>query len=324
MLAFVVGAATLGAGPASAARPVKGARYIDADNAGFFGHRVKLQVSRSGRWLSPRHSSVSNVWGDADNCRNLDVHLGSRRRPVRIRPSGRFRYVRRRGSFVLRLRGRFTTENRARIRFRYRREPRRRSHPCNDSGRISLSPQRIRQLPFRDCQSHEAKTVLLAPTGRVFWQFEWDGTEWIEIAYACLFSANRRFKLHEDEDDDSDLHDFRLVGPYLAYAWHPCAEGCLRDDVEVRDLRDGKLARRGPTSAGGHEGAITDLELKDNGSVAVIAYSYPPDRAREVWAYDTLGARRLDRGDISPRSLVLEGSTLSWVKDGVVRSATLE
>ena len=169
-------------------------------------------------------------------------------------------------------------------------------------------------------------TVLRTSAGRVFWQRQWgnpiaDG--WMTVAYACLFSVNQRFRLHPDEAD-SDLDHFRLVGPYLAYAWHPCAEGCIREDLEVRDLRSGGLVRTGPTSLGGHDGGIADLELKENASAAVIAYSYPPDRAREVWAYDTLGARQLDRGNISPQSLVLAGSTLSWVKNGVVRSATLE
>jgi hypothetical protein len=306
---------------ATAARPVKGALYADTD----YASSVEPQVSGSGRWLSPRRSYVDVDMGA--ECDGGAFHLGTRKRPIGIRRSGRFRYVRRRGRFELRVRGRFRTKDRATIAFRYIRRPRRRHHPCDDSGRIKLAPMRVRRYPFRGCRTHPAETLLSAPTGRVFWQSEWDGTEWLAVTYACLFSANKRFKLHVDGDDDSDLHDFRLVGPYVAYAWHPCAEGCHSEDVEVKDLRDGRLARRAAYGLLGNQGgAVTDLELKPNASVGVIAYGdpYAPRLVPEVWAYDAMGSsRKLDRGNISRRSLVLNGSTLTWVKDGVVRSGTL-
>jgi hypothetical protein len=100
---------------------------------------------------------------------------------------------------------------------------------------------------------------------------------------------------------------------------------CQYEKAEVLDLRDGRLVLSAPASMRGHGGAIDDLELKPNGSVAVIGFGdpYSPDPVHVVWAYDTLGWRVLDRGNISERSLRLSGSTLTWVKDGVVRSATL-
>ena len=261
-------------------------------------------------------------------CGGPDLRVGSRRRPVRIRRSGRFRFVKRRGAFVFRLRGRFASRNRADVKFRYRREPRRaggRRH-CDDTGRWRLSPRRIYRIPFRNCGTHKAHTVLRTATGRVFWQAQWDDNDgWMTIAYACLFSANKRVRLHQDEDDDSDLSLFRLAGPYVAYAWHPCAEGCQGEDVEVKDLRDGRVARHAGYGAGGHDGAVSDLELKPNASVGVIALGdpYAPRLVPEVWAYDTLGARPLDRGNISRSSLELNGSTLSWLKDGFPHSAAL-
>jgi hypothetical protein len=220
--------------------------------------------------------------------------------------------VRRRGSFELRVFGRFKTENRATITFRYVRRPKRRHHLCDDSGRNSLSPMRVRRFPFRDCRTHRAKTVLSAPTGRVFWQPAWKD-EWRTVAYACLFSANKRFRLAGwDEDDDSDLELFRLVGPYVAYMHDGCAETCTFGMwVRVHDLRTGAQTR--------HEANATDLELKENGSTAWIDHGdpYAPDpHPVDVWAADSLGVRRLDHGSISGRSLTLKRSTLSWLKDG--------
>jgi hypothetical protein len=328
LLAGWVAAMSVSPDWASAARPVKGALYAEGTSGAPQG--AYLRVSKSGRSLSPRRSMLDVSYVTARPCGGGSsiIRLGSRRRPVRITRSGRFRFVLRRGHYVFRLRGHFTTKNTVKLRFRFRREPRRaRPRACDDTGPLSLVAKRVRRIPFRDCRTHRATTVLSAPTGRVFWQQEWGQEGWMTFAYACLYSANQRFKLHQDQDDDSDLANFRLVGPYLAYSWHPCGGvGCISDVVEVRDLRDGSMLRRvGGYGSGGHSGSVSDLELKQNGSVAVIGiiypYSEPP--AYEVWAYDTLGWRRLDRGNISQESLGLDGSTLTWVKDGVVRSATL-
>jgi hypothetical protein len=161
---------------------------------------------------------------------------------------------------------------------------------------------RVRRFPFRDCRTHRAKTVLSAPTGRVFWQPAWKD-EWRTVAYACLFSANKRFRLAGwDEDDDSDLELFRLVGPYVAYMHDGCAETCTFGMwVRVHDLRTGAQTR--------HEANATDLELKENGSTAWIDHGdpYAPDpHPVDVWAADSLGVRRLDHGSISGRSLTLK------------------
>jgi hypothetical protein len=66
------------------------------------------------------------------------------------------------------------------------------------------------------------------------------------------------------------------------------------------------------------------LELKDNGSIGWINLAPPYTVAPpSVSAYDSLGRRLLDSGNIALESLTLSGSTLSWVKDGVPQSATL-
>jgi hypothetical protein len=309
VLCLLVGVLALGADPVSAARPVKGATYAD-----YFGFTAYLNVSKDGRSFNPRKSYVEN--GTSWECPGLDFHLGSRGRRVRISRSGHFRFTRRRGRFVLRVWGRFRTKNVVRINFRYRRHPRRRSRDCDDSGRHWLTPERIRPIAFRDCASHRAKTLLSAPTGRVFWESRWDDRDgWMTVAYACLFSVNRLVKLGQDDDDDEDVEAIRLVGPYVAYSRAYCPMGC-NFDLTVIDLRDGRRVKRVGT------GGITDLELKENGSVAWIEFA--SESEREVWAYDTTGRRQLDRGNIPRQSLTLEGSTLSWMKDGVTYTATLD
>jgi hypothetical protein len=200
------------------------------------------------------------------------------------------------------------------------------SPPCDDSGRASLSPRRDAAPTFRSCRTHRAKTVLSAPTGRVFWEPRWDDSDgWTTVAFACLFSVNKRFKLGQDEDDDSDLGPFRLVGPYVAYHGAYCPMGC-GFDLTVLDLRDGRRVREVPGASPGSIGRVKDLELHQNGSIAWISTAppYSSERTPSVSSYDTFGRRRLDTSNIALDSLELSGSTLSWAMDGVAYSATLD
>jgi hypothetical protein len=73
-------------------------------------------------------------------------------------------------------------------------------------------------------------------------------------------------------------------------------------------------------------GQITDLELRETGSVAWIARpaQYFGLREPAVRADDGQASRLLDTGNIALESLELNGSTLTWSKDGAQRSATLD
>jgi hypothetical protein len=287
---------------ASAARPVKGALYGAVHSRDGGVSRLFLRISHSGRVLNPRRSVIDR--GCAPR-----MHLGSRLHPVRISRGGRFRFVRRRHSFVFRLRGRFVTKNRATARFRCARSTHR------------FVARRV-GLPFRECQTHEAETLLRSSTGRVFRVPKLRPYGWANVAYACLFSANRLVKLGLDVDGGGtfgELHDrmlFRLAGPYVAYDTQQYDCNC-GSTVTVRDLRTGgftrSLARR----------YLSNLRLKGNGSVAWIENPGYEGSPSKVWAADTHVLRQLDSGNISDNSLTLSGSTLTWRKDGVVRSATL-
>lgn len=320
MAAVVVAAIAVGADPAAAARPVKGTLYADWFNSPQV--QLHLQVSRTGHQLDPRRS----VWADSpDHCVAFYLRLGTRRRPVRIKRDGKFSFVHRRGRSAFRVRGRFLTKDRAEVELRYRRKPARggRSRACEHR---SLTPRRV-GIRFRDCRTHEAKPLLATPTGRVFQQLRRLGGDmdhvggWMPVAYACLYTENRLVKLGEDVDwgdpgGTVDLVRFRLVGPYVAYGTFGGAE-FIRSSVLVHDLRNGSHREK---YAGGF---IGNLVLKDNGSTAWTAADEEQHVPPTVWAWDSLGARRLDSGKIPDKSLKLNGSTLTWTNNGVVRSAIL-
>jgi hypothetical protein len=316
---IVLGAALgVGVDYAAAARPAKGALY-GGEHSGAF---VYLRVSTSGRWLNPRRSAI--WWEISGKCgRPFRMRFGSRRRPVRINRGGGFRFVHRRGNVLFRMRGRFVTKNRAKVRFRYRRERARGARPgaCDDSsGR--LVARRVGLVNFRDCSTYKAKTLLRTPTGRVFRKRTWTGFLRSRVFYACLYSTNKPIRLGEETHsfESSSFSDFRLVGPYVAYVeTGPCALAYC-DTLWVRDLRSGRRTKRLERGQFG----VSDPKLKGNGSVAWIE----PSSGRlgiptSVWAADGIGMRRLDRGNIDATSLTLDGSTLTWRKDGVLRSATL-
>jgi hypothetical protein len=297
----------------AALAPAPGARYADTDYAFW----VNLRVAPNGQSLTAKFENLSS-W----SCRGLDFRI---RRPLRIRRDGRFEYRRRRGRFVLTLEGRFRTRDSATITVRYRRVPRRRGRECDDSGRVSLAPRRVARPRVRDCRTHAAPTLLIAPAGRVFTHATWLGRDgWGSVAYGCLFSLNRPIKLGQDNDDDHDLARFELVEPYLAYEHSECPMGCVYS-LHLQDLRDGAV-RHLPRQPSDTFGPVTDVELRETGSVAWIARpsQYFGLRVPAVWADDGQASRLLDSGDIGLDSLELSGSTLTWTRDGAPQSATLD
>jgi hypothetical protein len=81
-----------------------------------------------------------------------------------------------------------------------------------------------------------------------------------------------------------------------------------------------------PREPQGTFGQVTDMVLRESGSVAWIARpaQYFGLREPAVWADDGQVSRLLDSGNIELESLELNGSTLTWVKDGASQSATLD
>jgi len=61
--------------------------------------------------------------------------------------------------------------------------------------------------------------------------------------------------------------------------------------------------------------------LKPNGAIAWIILGRDP----ELWALDAAGLSKVDAGPaLDPQSLELNGSTLTWINNGAIRTATLD
>jgi hypothetical protein len=310
------------AGPASASRGVRGGLY--APGPDIYAPRAELRVSTGGRWFVPRRSRVEIE----HSCGDLDLAVGRPGHPVRIGVDGRFRF-RRPGPRAIRVWGRFVTRDRVKIRVRFRPLGDRLPLSCGASAWARLSLERVRRIPFRDCRAHPERAALDAAGGRVFDDLYYGVDGWEEVAWACLFSDNRRVVLARRPyvTDDAGFGPFRLVGSYAAFQQFECFALACPEWWTVVDARDGRKVRELSKDLPVGLDRIPDLELKENGSVAVIGrgYASPWNPVPwEVWAYDTQGPRRLDEGNIEPESLELVGSTLSWVKDGVTRSAVLD
>ena len=127
---------------------------------------------------------------------------------------------------------------------------------------------------------------------------------------------------------DAGYDKFKLVGPYAAFLEFECFGLTCPEWWNVVELRGGRELRELPQDLGANLERVTDLELRENGSVAVIAVLSRSDQFApgqlQVWAFDAHGPRRLDEGNIDATSLELSGSTLTWIKDGVQVSAVLD
>jgi hypothetical protein len=327
------------AGSAGAAQPVADGRYVGECCGGgdYYYNYVpvaKLRVASGGRALvgGPRGSYVA--------CYQDGTLLALRPpRAVRIRRDGSFSFSGRRRALTLAIgerrvfkfavHGRFTTRDRARI--VYSVKPGATTFGCESRAQVLKLHRNAGEPPFVGCAAQPGKTVLSSSEARVFEQrhvFYWG---FVPFAYACLYSVDQRVALGPNGFDERGvglrLKQFRLAGPYLGYGcggnWmDKCTAG-----VRVVDLRDGSV--RSPVmpawvfSQNGWS-VPSDVELKDNGSVAWILGGRP-DWPLEVGALDKNGQRQLDRGTgIEPNSLTLDGSTLSWQNGNQTHSTTLD
>lgn len=189
--------------------------------------------------------------------------------------------------------------------------------------------------PYSGCRTQPAPNRLLTPTGRVFQQPKLVRRSYYEpYVYACSFDADRRVTLGPDADPNA-FGAVRLAGQFVAYVrFYICGAGSCPNSlqaIEVRDLRDGSLARAA-SSFPGSFAFVDALELADSGAMAWTlssapdwdGLSVPVNRRLDVWANDSAGERLLDSGpELDTHSLRLSGSTVSWLNGGVTRSAEL-
>ncbi len=313
---------------AAAAAPAASGAYVGecCGGANFEGYATvaKLRVGAGGRTLrGGRRGSYIGCYQDGTL-----VVLRLRRR-VAIEADATFAYEGRSRGRRLRVRGRFLSPDRARIAYSVR--PGRTAFGCPAGPRPLRLHRRAGKPEPGGCTAQPARTVISSPVGRVFVQRAVVRWAFLPFAYGCLYSAGTPVALGLDGFDEAGLGQaldhFRLAGPYVAYG---CGgnrrDGCWAT-VSVMDLRDGTVHGRKtlPLSQAGSFEAGTgpsDVELKDNGSVAWIAGF---GGQREVAVLDTAGERVLDSGsEIRADSLTLDGSTLTWRNGEETRSAVLD
>ena len=320
-------------GSAGAAQPVASGEYLGECCGGEYYYRytvvARLRLESDGRTL------IGGRRGSYVGCHQDGSLLALRpRQSVRIQPDGRFSFrgpmraatpaIGQTRRFSFRVRGRFTSSDTARVVYSVR--PRRPEvFGCVVGPRVLRLHRDTGAPPFIGCASQPGKTVLSSSEARVFEQrrvFYW---AFLPYVYGCMHASDKRFAFGFDGFDESgigqQLDHFRLAGPYVAYG---CGGNWIRacDGVRVVDLRDGVLRLPQMPSL---DWWPSDIELKDNGSVAWIVSEQQPEGSRHVGVLDTAGQRLLDSGTgIEPDSLTLTGSTLSWLRNGEVRSATLD
>lgn len=331
--------------PAVAARPAPGGHYYGFPAAGQYRAdglsdvTADLRVSRNGRGVA----AVTLLLSCDSRRSRYDVKMVEMKLAFG-RASGAT--IRRNGSFALaggdgerryRLSGRFLTADYARLVYRASMPPprpvdRRRFERCR-SGRASAVLYRNGEPPFSGCRSQRAATLLLTSTGRVLQQYALTKPRggFFPHAYGCLFATpKRRVDLGQNYDDET-VEVPRLAGQLVAYAAGECAIGGCFAQLEIRDLRDGSVVRTLYATPGPPDGPnrVHDLVLTGTGALAWTvsrgAFVVEPFDPQQVWALDTQGQRLLDGGSaIDLQSLSLNGSALTWIKGGVVRSATLD
>jgi hypothetical protein len=325
LAAMIVTTLAAAADPAAAAPAVAGGLYVGECCGGAYydGYVMVagLRVAADGRTL--RAGSYTGCYEDGD----LEKLRAGRRR--RIHRDGTFAWRARAAGVRFRVRGRFRSPNRARLVYSVR--PRR-NFNCPPGPRPLRLHRREGEPPFVGCLSQPGRTVVSSPEARIFEQrrvFSW---AFLPFSYGCLFSGGPRVSFGLDGLTEAslgqDLNQFRLAGPYAAFGCGGnLSDGCW-SAVYVVDLRDGSRRAVNLSTSGFGRGANpTDVELKDNGSVAWIELLYDPfgRYSYQVGAADAAGRRLLDRGSrIDPDSLALNGSTLTWVKARQLRSASLD
>jgi hypothetical protein len=212
---------------------------------------------------------------------------------------------------------------------------------------ISAAPAQARTR----CQLRGSSTIVQTSSGRIFSK---PGTERLfsppqDIPvvhyYGCLFSVGKRYSLGFNANADYCLpfvSTWRLAGRYGAFLE---VRGCdsgpdggavvrrdLKTGVVVRDDTPAQVASDAPdspfvTERPGYQ--PIDLVLTASGALAWDVPRASPSCSGtslpcRVIKSDRDGRAVLDEGfGIVLTSLELRGSTVSWIRDGIRRSATL-
>lgn len=193
-------------------------------------------------------------------------------------------------------------------------------------GGVGTEPAAASHLKQK-CFPSGSKTVYRTSEGRFYTRTVKPYFGGTKALFACSYRYGRSYRLWEGDYTDPDSYErFRISGHFAGYTVDP---GCPADDGCIGRRVTSLNLRTGVDRAYFAGEDVHDLVVRRNGSIASIdTASRYDDETRpsviRVRALDASGVRTLDEGPgISLRSLELVGTTVSWVKDGVRKSATL-
>ena len=177
------------------------------------------------------------------------------------------------------------------------------------------------------CKRKRSKTLQQSRSVRVFEKAA--GAERTRL-YGCLKRRGKSIRLAEAYDDgyvtSTSYQEVRLAGRFVAWEDTSTDISCKADcppgynpdttSIEVYDL-----ARRQRRSFSGTV-LNESLVLTRRGSVAWLQRTSPAT-AVEVHIAEGSTTRVLDRGNVDPDSLRVNGGTLFWMKDGAQQSSPI-
>lgn len=179
------------------------------------------------------------------------------------------------------------------------------------------------------CDRSRTTTIKKQAGSRVFTQRRGS----LRTTYACRYKTGRVFKLNTEYLDDlqsGGVELIRLAGVYVGWA-HPYSDEFNDyEDVRVMDLRNGSKVSPDTSETAGEDFDVTDTALTPKGSFAwivVVTSGESLSGESSVFEVYTLIDRKVTKVDSGKRirgnSLLLEGSTLSWINRGERKETTL-
>lgn len=192
---------------------------------------------------------------------------------------------------------------------------------------VGASPaDAAKRKPKPSCAKKGSKTVVRSRDARLFTARATDGGgENVKRLYGCLTAVGRRIALadaaYSDPYNSTDFADVRLAGRYAAWLEQTTDASCkaecppeyqtTRARLHVYDLRRRRSVRSRATDVNGQ-----GLVLTGDGTVAWLY-------GNRLLSVDRAGGRTLDTGTIAESSLRVQGSVVSWIRDGIERFARL-
>ena len=168
----------------------------------------------------------------------------------------------------------------------------------------------------RTCSLKNSKTYTKNKEARVFTRNETnrDGLE-VKSWYGCHARTKKRIRIGETGGYDTPAILVRLRGRFVAVWQGSTGRGGERFGKIVQfDLKAAKRVRTV------RDTDADDIEIGPGGQLVFIgrplAQDGAPQQPLSVRVVDGKGARTLATGNISPKSLRVQGKTITWIQDG--------